>query len=309
MSGSSTTLSTGDAAQLVGVHRSTVKRWCDNEELSCSVTNGGHRRIALSDLLSFAERRTLECSLLGFNESPKTVWDAVQRAERQNDYDEVVELTYKWLHHRNADDVHSLLAFLYELGWSMSVLFDRLVSSVMYRIGEDWKAGQIHVGDEHRMSNDIFLGLHDLEVPTRINSTDNSPTPIALVGTGPGNRHEMGALMVRLTLEVQGWNTIYLGADVPVREFALQQAKHGVDLICISLTPPEHVPSDAERILETLARLPGENCDYRVALGGQAVDEEDVPDASPFLDARGFSKLTEFVNWIHSFASPVASAT
>jgi len=304
----SETLSTGEAAQLAGVHRSTLKRWCDEGTLSCSVTDGGHRRIALSALLSAAERGALNCSLLDFNEPAERVWDAVQRAERQDDYDEVIRLTYEWLTRRDTEDVHSLLTFLREREWALSVLFDRLLCSVMYRIGDEWIAGEIDVGDEHRMSHEIFRGLYDLEPSGRAPPPDTSSTPVAVVGAGPGNRHEMGALMTRLTLEARNWQTIYLGPDVPIRNFALQQDRYGADLICISLAPPSHTPSDIARILEPLARLPDATCDHRVAFGGLPVQDEEVPDETPFLDARGFSQLTDFVDWVQSFRSSIASA-
>lgn len=299
-------LPTGEAAQLLGVHRSTVKRWCDGGELSCSVTEGGHRRIALSALLSYAERQALECSLLEFNDQAQTVWGAVRQAEKEERYEQVVQLTYQWLRQRDADFVQSILAFVREREWPLPTLFDRLICSVMYQIGEAWNAGEIHVGDEHRMSHQIFQELYDMDLPEQ-SEFEGASTPLALVGAGPGNRHEMGALMVRQTLQAEGWQTVYLGADVPTRDFALQQAKHGADLVCISLTPPEHVASDAERILETLARLPDDSCPYRVALGGQAVEKVSLPATSPFLDARVFSETKSFVEWVRSFTSSAES--
>lgn len=300
---------TGEAARLIGVHRSTVKRWCDAEELSCSVTEGGHRRIALSALLDFAEARGLACPLLAFEAQEAAVWQAVRRAEEQSEYEEVIELAYRWLADGNPSRIHALLQFVCERKWPLPILFDRFVRSVMYRIGGAWREGTIHVGDEHRMSHVVFDGLHAM---TRLGRADvagpRSSPPIALVGCGGGNRHEMGALMVRMVLEAEGWQTLYLGADVPTEDFALQQARHAADLVCISLAPPEHVASDTGRILDALAHWYDHEHPYRLALGGQVVQESDRSADYPFTACRVFSDLEGFVRWVRTFSLQTAPA-
>lgn len=294
---------TGEAAQLVGVHRSTVKRWCDAGELPCSVTEGGHRRIVLNTLLAYAEANNLPCSLLAFESQEEKVWQAVRRAEEQRDYEGVVELAYQWLTGGEVLQVHSLLQFTCERKWPLPVLFDRFLRPVMYRMGEAWREGAIHVGDEHRMSHVVLDGLHAVKASQRADALGRrSAPPIALVGCGPGNWHEMGALMVRMVLEAEGWQTIYLGADVPTRDFALQQAKHEADLVCISLAPPEQVSSDATRFLDTLARLYDDRRPYRIALGGQVVQQEVQAEAYPFIAYRAFPELEGFAQWVRTFS-------
>lgn len=302
-------LMTGEAARLIGVHRSTVKRWCDAEELPCSVTEGGHRRIALSTLLAFAKAHDLACPLLAFGSQETEVWQAVRHAEEQRDYADVVELAYQWLTDRDPSRMHALLQFTCEREWPLPTLFDRLVRSVMYRIGEAWRDGAIHVGDEHRMSHVMFDGMHALRSSERTGASEQKPSlPIALVGCGTGNRHEMGALMVRMVLEAEGWQTLYLGSDVPTRDFALQQVKHEADLVCISLAPPEHVASDTERMLESLARRYDSKRPYRIALGGQVVQEEDLSAGYPFTAVRAFSSLERFTQWLRAY-SPQTEST
>ncbi|MEM1271970.1 MAG: helix-turn-helix domain-containing protein, partial [Bacteroidota bacterium] len=56
----STSISTRQASDLLGVHESSVKRWCNAGDLGCEYTHGGHRRIPLAELLRFAEARSIE---------------------------------------------------------------------------------------------------------------------------------------------------------------------------------------------------------------------------------------------------------
>lgn len=50
-----------EAAQFLGVHLTTLRRWADNGDIPVLLTPGGHRRFAASDLAHFAqERRSLQ---------------------------------------------------------------------------------------------------------------------------------------------------------------------------------------------------------------------------------------------------------
>src|SRR3972149_10014413 len=50
-------LSLKDAAQRLGVHPTTLRRWADAGEISVMLTPGGHRRFALADIEQFEARR------------------------------------------------------------------------------------------------------------------------------------------------------------------------------------------------------------------------------------------------------------
>jgi excisionase family DNA binding protein len=49
-------LSISKAAAYLRVHPATLRRWSDAREIPCTITPGGHRRFALSDLQRFAEQ-------------------------------------------------------------------------------------------------------------------------------------------------------------------------------------------------------------------------------------------------------------
>lgn len=50
-------VSLSNAASLLGVHSTTLRRWADNGQIPFMLTPGGHRRFALSDLNQFANSR------------------------------------------------------------------------------------------------------------------------------------------------------------------------------------------------------------------------------------------------------------
>jgi excisionase family DNA binding protein len=50
-------ISLKDAAQRLGVHPTTLRRWADAGEISVMLTPGGHRRFAIADIEQFEARR------------------------------------------------------------------------------------------------------------------------------------------------------------------------------------------------------------------------------------------------------------
>lgn len=50
-------LSLSQAADLLGIHSTTLRRWADGGQIAFMLTPGGHRRFALSDLNQFAAGR------------------------------------------------------------------------------------------------------------------------------------------------------------------------------------------------------------------------------------------------------------
>ena len=50
-------LSLGSAAQYLGVHVTTLRRWANSGEIPVMLTPGGHRRFAVADLQRFSEAR------------------------------------------------------------------------------------------------------------------------------------------------------------------------------------------------------------------------------------------------------------
>lgn len=271
---------TGEAAGWVGVHDSSIKRWCDAGKLPCALTEGGHRRIALGDLLTFAERNDLVCPLLALRPWEAEVVEGVQQAEQHQEYAALVDLTYRWLVDDEAEYPARLFQLLLEREVPLHAFCDGYVAPVMHRIGKDWEQGVIDVGDEHRMSHVVLEGLQEVRKAMRVEASSPSQ-PVAIVGCAEGNQHEIGAQMVRLLLEAHGWHVIYLGADVPTEDFALQQRKHAASLVCVSLTPP-HVASDVPRLLHALASFYTPQQPYRIALGGSAAQGASIAASSEY---------------------------
>lgn len=277
---------------MLGVHESSIKRWCDQDALSCDYTPGGHRRLDLETVLEFAAANVADAPILGLGDDAAKAWMGSEKLLRERDGRPLVLLAYEWLMIGDRDKLANLLVFLLSQGHSRPILFDCILAPLTHKIGSEWKAGVIGVGDEHRMMQQVFDALQKVR-----NDAVPADAPVALVATCEGCRHEFGAMMVRLTLEAQGWRVIYLGGDVPMEDIAAQQRRANARLICISLVPPL-VQSDVHRTIRALSAHYDKSTDVRLALGGAATSGLYLNGMEhPFSEIRLFDGIEPFVDW------------
>ncbi len=304
-------LTSQQAAALCGVHSSSIKRWCDAGELACQLTPGGHRRIDPAALMDFAAKRELQTELDPFGDEAPLYWQAVSEAV---DGDGMSTMVALWLERLRQDRPEHLAASMqlllrWELG--LTRLFDEGLMALMHQVGEDWVRGRIRIGDEHRISEQLMDALHDLrgwlrraepgmrpgDPRARFASARNGGSPpVALVAAAPGNRHRVGAFMVRLLLESRGWRVRYLGADIPADEISIQQRLAGADLVCISFGRPQHA-GDAKRVAGQLAQ--GIRQPYHLAMGGSGLwPHLPTIDEPVFRSSLCYDALRPFEQWL-----------
>jgi excisionase family DNA binding protein len=300
-------ISTRQAAELLQVHESSVKRWCNASVLACEFTPGGHRRIPLRSMLEFARENDLSCPLMSFSGAETKLWAAIDKARQEGDYTSLADLLFDWLASSRTPFVVQLLPMLHAFAFDASVLFDRVVGPVLHRVGTGWEQGIFNTGDEHRMTQTVIDGVHHLryEQLRELPPKNGRPRPVALVGCIEDDDHELGSMMVRVLLEREGWEVVYLGTKVPSMDFSVLQKKHNADLVCISVMPPQNMVH-AARAQTILAHGYEEDKPFHLIYGGQAVRKTPVfpsPDA-PFKSLTLFNDTASFISWLRSLDTP-----
>lgn len=307
-------LTTSEAAELLGVHPSTVKRWTDADELASEKTDGGHRRIYLRAVLGFAGERGIATYLAPFEPFESHVWLAVRDAVRHDDFERMVSLALGWLLRGYPKRITALLQ---ELGAREDLAFarvcDGLIAPFMTEVGTAWREGRLRIGEEHMASQAVSEALIRLTAeplaaapPSR---NGQGPRPLAVVGAMEGDEHHLGALCVRILLEREGWDVNYLGPNTPAEEFSAFQQKQGASMVCVSFAPPARA-AKMRRCLNVLSEFSRQDAPFDLVFGGGAAGAvtEEVPDL-PFRSFRIFDGSESFVEWIRSSRSPLPSAT
>jgi excisionase family DNA binding protein len=303
-------LTTTEVADLLAVHPSTVKRWCNEGDLPFEKTEGGHRRIHLKDTLDFSESREIPTFLDDFSPYEGHVWTALQEVLSAGSFQRVLSLSLSWLVRGQWDRVGKLLVML---GTHPSVplpLFcDEALQGLMEEVGSAWRRGEIRIGEEHIASQVVTEALLRMRIDGEVKRPDDAPArPLAVVGAMEGDLHHIGALCIRVLLERMGWRVAYLGGDVPVEEFSAIQRSQGASLVCVSFSPP-HTVADMNRCVRILSEFYREDQPHALALGGGIFREERKPEFSgPFPATGVFSSAAEFVSWVRGLEPAIATA-
>lgn len=289
-------LTTTQVAQLLSVHASTVKRWCNEAELTFDKTEGGHRRIHLNDVLELANSRGLSSYLSTFSPYESHVWSAVQTAVNEGDFSRIHALAMGWLHRGHLRRIGELF---FELGRHSEITFpefcDRGLRGFMIEIGETWRSGRLRVGEEHMVTEALVETLFRLRPELGRSAPEGEgAAPIAIVGSMEGDRHHIGALCGRLLLERAGWDVYYLGADVPVEDFAAIQNSRQAELVCVSFAPP-NTAADMKRCIRILSEFYDEDKPFTLVLGGDVSDTPFLEDLDvPFASLAFFGSMQQF---------------
>lgn len=189
---------TSEVARIFAVDVTTVRRWTVHKKITCSQTGGGHRQFEIKEILRFAKANGYE----RITKSNLKAGDEKQDIENSLAVGDTPALGQRFLELAADPGEMTPLGYLEQLhitGVTLNDLFDRVLSSVV---------SQITLPAEGNLSATDRLTLNQLEL-TLANLSQAFPVArkhkgTALVGTPPGERHDLVARMVNAFLTIQG---------------------------------------------------------------------------------------------------------
>ncbi len=147
---------------------------------------------------------------------------------------------------------------------SRGELLEQVVAPLVETVGDRWREGLLRPVHEHVMTPIVRFFL------TQLWTADRTPpkAPVIVIGTPPGQKHEVGALMASASASAEGWRVTYLGTDLPMSEIAAAVATTGSRVLALSLVyPPDDIGLPRE--LGSLRRLLGDS--VQIVVGGRGV--------------------------------------
>jgi excisionase family DNA binding protein len=219
-------LSTREAAALVGVAPSSIKRLADQGVLTCVRTAGGHRRYARESVEALLRRHE------GARQPFARGWiERLIRAER-------FEVEAELLRLRAGLD-------------SWAAVADAL-GPVLTELGLAWRRGDISIADEHRAAECFSRAVHRIG-----DSLPGTPAgPKALLACAEGDDHSLALSLAELCLREQSWTPVWLGQRSPAAELVRLIGQGYVSLVALSAS----AFSRRKRGLATLVSRVGSAC-------------------------------------------------
>ncbi len=127
-------------------------------------------------------------------------------------------------------------------GVTVQDIYLRVFQPTQYEIGRLWQVNQLSVAQEHfctAVTQMIMSQLYPYIFHAEASEPQNGYT---LVATSVSTElHEIGLRMVTDSLEMAGWNTYYIGANVPTAEIVQSLIERKADLLAISTTMVPHL--------------------------------------------------------------------
>ena len=159
-------------------------------------------------------------------------------------------------------------------------LYLHVFQPVLYEVGRLWQVNEISVAQEHYCTAATQLIMSQLY--TYIFATEK--TAGTLVSTCvAGDLHEIGVRMVTDFFEMDGWNTFYLGANMPSKDVVNTLVQRNAVMLCISATISSHLDAVGELIKRVRAE-PGCRA-IKILVGGYPFNV--APDLWQKLGADG----------------------
>lgn len=153
-----------------------------------------------------------------------------------------------------------------EAGSDLRSVYIDVVQPAMREIGRLWQTNVLSVAEEHLATaiSQAAMG----RVFERVFEWRETRTPKLIAACADDERHQIGLRMLCDLLEIDGWDTIYLGASVPIESLVDIIGKQNPEAIAISATIAPHVPRVRDAIA-AIRRLPLPTMPV-IAVGGRA---------------------------------------
>jgi methanogenic corrinoid protein MtbC1 len=167
-------------------------------------------------------------------------------------------------------------------GASIKDIYLHVFQPSQREIGRLWQMNQMSVAQEHYCTAVTQLIMSQL-YSNIFNTPKNGKR---LVATCVGNElHEVGLRMVTDFFEMDGWNTYYLGSNVPLSSIMQTLTERKADVLAISATMTFHIPLVADLIKQV--RNSDSNKHIKILVGGYPFNIE--PELWQQVGADGYA--------------------
>ncbi len=175
---------------------------------------------------------------------------------------------------------------------------EHVAAPIMDRIGQQWINGELRVSHEHVASHAIKTFLSNLLVLDK----PVPGAPVIVFATPSDQWHDLGAIMAAITAVSEGWNPVYLGANLPADEIAGAAINKNALAVGISIVYPPNNPFVVAELRNLRRFLPN---NISIITGGQAaVSYKSVLEE---INAYRVSDLKELRSVLKSIMSDMAS--
>jgi len=180
----------------------------------------------------------------------------------------------------------TLISELIDRGTTVKSIYQNIFRVSQYEVGLLWQNNKITVAHEHYCTAATQLIMSSLY---KYIFTNDKKGKTMLACSIRGELHEMGIRMVADFFEMDGWDTYYLGANMPAEQLEMALIEQNADLLAISVTLPTHISIAATLIKNLQANK--QLSKLKILVGGYSFMQN--PQLWQKIGADGFADSAE----------------
>ena len=158
----------------------------------------------------------------------------------------------------------------FDAGRNLVEIEAQVLKPAMYYIGDKWQANEVSVAQEHMATAIVEMAMSMALLRSPPPAPNGRKVLLACVA---GNQHTIGLRMVADAFQLAGWDTQYLGANVPTAALVKQIVQYKPDLIGLGLSFGQQLVVVKDVIAQLSARLGPSR--PPVIVGGLAINQFD----------------------------------
>jgi MerR family transcriptional regulator, light-induced transcriptional regulator len=197
------------------------------------------------------------------------------------------DMFLKLLLEMNSEGAYQHIMLHINQGMTIKDVYLKILQPTLYQVGSLWQQKVITVAKEHYITaaiQNIIGRLYPILFQNRV-STHHTLTAVCA-----GNElHEIGMRMIADFFEMAGWDTIFLGSNIPVSVIIKQLIEYPNDVLAISSTNAIHL-TDVKTLIQAIKSEPSLH-QVKILVGGRAFNES--PDVWKTIGADGYATDAE----------------
>lgn len=179
----------------------------------------------------------------------------------------------------------NMLKKLVDEGANIKELYLNVIQPVQYEIGRLWQLNKISVAEEHYATETSRSAIMTLKQRLNIPTEKHATVITTCMG---GELHETGIRFVTDFYELSGWESYYVGANVPSSSMMSLLSHYDADLIAISTTMSSYL-FVVEQFIKRLRESP--HAKIPVLVGGNTFNQ--YPNLWREIGADGYAPNAE----------------
>lgn len=153
----------------------------------------------------------------------------------------------------------------YEKGITIKDIYFNILAKALKEVGILWEKGQVEIWKEHYITEVTIDIMKEVKVREK-RKTSKAYKMISVAASA--ELHNVGLRMLSDFLEIEGWNIIYLGSNVPVQSLINAIKVEKPDILALSITLEHHIDI-AKNTIEAIKNYFGKNTP-KIIIGGAA---------------------------------------